>query len=92
MVPLDKWKGLLKKEGFGLSFELREGEEIPQTGRQRIPDRWSDGTGRTLANRFQIAFRDLQKLLASYGLLFFLNADSHICFSSSPPPNNNKKK
>ena len=60
MVRLDVWKGLLKKESFELSFELREGGEILQTGRQRIPDRWSDETEKTLANRFQTALRDFQ--------------------------------
>ena len=60
VAPLHLSKGLLKKEGFELSVELREGREIPKTGRQRIPDRWSNETERRLANRFQIAFSDFQ--------------------------------
>ena len=53
MIRVDFWKGLLKKkDSFELNFELREGWEIPETGRQRIPDRWSDKTEGTLANRF----------------------------------------
>ena len=31
------WKCLLKKESFELCLEVREGGEIPQTVRQRIP-------------------------------------------------------
>ena len=42
--------GLLKKESFELGFEVREGGDIPQAGRQRIPDRWGNETERTVAN------------------------------------------
>ena len=30
--------------------------EIPQAGRQRIPDSWGNEIERTIANRFEIAF------------------------------------
>ena len=63
IIRLDFWKGLLKRDSSELSFELREDVEIPQTGRRRIPDRWSDEIER-LANRFQFVFRDFQTLLA----------------------------
>ena len=43
---------------------VRENGEIPQTGRQRIPDSWSKETERTVADRFEIAFVDFQKFLA----------------------------
>ena len=39
MVCLNLWTSLLRKESFELSFEVREGEEIPQACRQRIPDK-----------------------------------------------------
>ena len=58
MVRLDLWKRLLKKESFEPGFEVREGGEIPQAGRQRIPDSWGNETERTVANRFEIACRD----------------------------------
>ena len=61
MVRLDLWKCLLKEESFELGFAVREGGEIPQAGRQRIPDSWGNETERTVANRFKIAFRDFQK-------------------------------
>ncbi|WP_419606728.1 hypothetical protein, partial [Thiolapillus sp.] len=61
MVCQDLWKCLLKKESFELGFEVREGGEIPQAGRQRIPDSWGNETERTVANRFEIAFRDFQE-------------------------------
>ena len=63
MVHLDLWKCPLERS-FELSFELREGGKIPQTGRQRIPDIWSDKTERTLANRCQPAFKAFEKILA----------------------------
>ena len=50
-------------ESFELDFEVREGGEIPQAGRQRIPDSWGSETERTVANRSEIAFRDSQKFL-----------------------------
>ena len=52
-----------KKKSFELSFEVREGGQFVQTGRQQTRDRWSDQTERTLADRFQIVFRDFQRLL-----------------------------
>ena len=58
MVRLDLWNCLLKKERSELGFDVREGGEIPQAGRQRIPDTWGNETKRTVANRFEIAFRD----------------------------------
>ena len=61
MVRLDLWKCLLKKESFELGFEVREGGEIPIAGRQRIPDRWGSESERTVANRFETAFRDFQE-------------------------------
>ena len=60
MVRLDLWKCLLKKESFELGFEVREGGEIPQAGRQQIPDCWGNKTERTVAQRFEIAFRNFQ--------------------------------
>ena len=51
----------MKKESFELGFEVREGGEIPQAGRQRIPDSWGNETERTVANRFEIPFRDFQE-------------------------------
>ena len=53
-MPVEKGK-------FELDVEVREGGEILQAGRQRIPDRWSNETERTVANRFGIAFRDFQE-------------------------------
>ena len=61
MVRLDLWKCLLKKESFELGFEVREGGEILQAGRQRIPDSRGNETERTVANRFETAFRDFQE-------------------------------
>ena len=58
MVSHDFWKRLLKKESFELGLEVREGGEIPPAGRQRIPDSWGNETERTVANRFEVAFRD----------------------------------
>ena len=63
MIRLHLWKCLLKKESFELGFEVREGEEVPQAGRQRIPDSWSNETEITVTNRSEIAFRDFQKFL-----------------------------
>ena len=34
MIHLHLWKCLLKRESFELGFEVREGGEIPQVGRQ----------------------------------------------------------
>ena len=56
MVRLDWWKCLLKKKSFELGFEVREGGEIPQAGRQRIPDSWGNQTERAVADRFEIAY------------------------------------
>ena len=61
MVRLDLWKCPLKKESVELGFEVREGGEIPQAGRQRIPDSWGSETERTVTNRFETAFRDFQE-------------------------------
>jgi len=36
--------------------------DISQTGRQRIPDRWSDETERVLTERFQTMFRNFENL------------------------------
>ena len=41
MVHLDLWQCLLKKGSFELGFEVRGGGEIPQVGRQRVPDSWA---------------------------------------------------
>ena len=62
MVHLDLWKCLLKKESFELGYEVREGGEIPHAGRQWIQDSWSNETERTVANRFEAAFRDFQEI------------------------------
>ena len=51
----------MKKESFELSFEVREGGEIPQAGRQRIQDCLGTETERTVANRFEIVFRNFQE-------------------------------
>ena len=51
----------MKKESFELGFEVKEGGEIPQADRQRIQDSWGNETERTVANRFEIAFRDFQE-------------------------------
>ena len=60
MVCLDLWNCLLKKESFELGFEVREGGEIPQAIRQRIPDSWGNESERTVANRFEIEFMDFK--------------------------------
>ena len=61
MVHLDLWEWLLKKESLELGLKLREGGQIPQTGRQQIPDRWGEQTERMAADRFEIAFSILLK-------------------------------
>ena len=61
MIHLDLWKCLLKKECWELGFEVREDGEIPQAGRQRIPDSWGNKTERKVVNRFEIVFRDFQE-------------------------------
>ena len=38
--------------------------KISQTGRQQIPDRWSDETEKALIKRFETTFRNVQKLLS----------------------------
>ena len=63
MVRLDLWKCLLKKKSFALGFEVSEGGEIPQAGRQQIPDNWSNETERTVARRFEVAFRNFQEFI-----------------------------
>ena len=66
MVRVDSWKFLLKKESFELDFDFREDGDIPQTGRQRIPDRWSNGTERTVAG-FSTASRSMRLVVYSAG-------------------------
>ena len=44
MVNLGLWKGLSKEESLEVGFELRLSREILQTGRQWIPDIFSDET------------------------------------------------
>ena len=61
MVAEMVYTGLSKKESLELSFELGKSGEIPQTGRQRIPDRWSDESESALTKRFRFTFRDFQK-------------------------------
>ena len=51
----------MKKESFELGFEVRESREIPQAGRQRIPDSWGNETERTVANRSETELRDFQE-------------------------------
>ena len=53
MVYLGLWKSLSKQESPELGFEFRARGDISQTGRQWIPDRWSDETERVLTERFQ---------------------------------------
>ena len=55
----------MKKDSFELGFEVREGEEIPQAGGQRIPDGWGNETERKVASRFEIAFKGFQKKIRS---------------------------
>ena len=64
MVRVDLWKCLLKKESFELGFEVTQGGEIPQAGRQQIPDSWGNETERMVANRFEIASVNFQQFLA----------------------------
>ena len=64
MAPLNLLKSLLKQESLDLNFELGLSGEILQTGRQQIPGGWSNETEKTLTDRFQIAFRNFQELLA----------------------------
>ena len=61
-------QSLSKNESLELSFELRKGGEIPQTGRLRILDRWSNETERTLADIVQIAFGDVQSKAPRLGI------------------------
>ena len=44
MACLGLQKGLCEEESLEICFELRHSGEISQTGRQQIPDRWSDET------------------------------------------------
>ena len=53
MVRLDLWKWMLKKDSSELGFEVREGGEISQAGRQQMPDSWSNETERTVAKYSQ---------------------------------------
>ena len=59
MVRLDLCKCLLKKESFEVGFVVGEGGEIPQAGRQRVPDSWGNETERTVANRFETVFQEI---------------------------------
>ena len=52
-LDLKKKKGLSKEESRELGFEPRQSGEISQTGRQRMPDRWSEETKRALTESFQ---------------------------------------
>ena len=65
-VRLDLWKRLLKKESFELGFEVREGGEILQAGRQWIPDSWSNETERMVTNRIETECSDFQKFLVRW--------------------------
>ena len=56
MVYLGLWKGQSKQVSLELSFEFRHSGEISQTGRQRIPDRWSSETERVLTKWLQMIF------------------------------------
>ena len=56
MVRHFLWNCLLKS--FELGFEVIEGGEILQAGRQRIPDSWGNETEGTVANGSETAFRD----------------------------------
>ena len=60
------WKCLLKKESFELGFEVREGGEILQAGRQWIPDSWSNETERMVTNRIETECSDFQKFLVRW--------------------------
>ena len=53
---------LTKEESLGLGFELRQSWNSSQTGRQRVPDRWSDEAERVLTNRFQITSVSFSRL------------------------------
>ena len=48
-----------------MSFVLREGGEIPQTGTKRITDRWSNETGRVLTGRYGVVPKGLLTFLGS---------------------------
>ena len=64
MVYLGLQKGLSKGESLGLDLELRQRDETSQTGRQRIPHRWSDKTERAPTKRhFKLRFSNRRKLL-----------------------------
>ena len=64
MVHLNLWKGLSKKTSLKLRSEYRKSGEIPPTGMQRIPDRWSDKTEKALTSKSRVTFWDVKKLLA----------------------------
>ena len=50
-----------KEKSLELGFELQHSGDILQTGRQRIPDRWSDKTELALTRRFKITCWNFQK-------------------------------
>ena len=54
MINLDLCKSLPKEVSVKLGFEIGQGGDISQTGRQQIPDRWSNETEWALTNRFEI--------------------------------------
>ena len=45
------------------ALKSREGGEIPQAGRQRIPDSWGNETEKMVADRFETAFRNFQRFI-----------------------------
>ena len=47
-VYLGLWKGQSKQESLEPGFELRQTGQVPQSGRLRIPDRWSNKTERAV--------------------------------------------
>ena len=57
-------EGDFERKVLNWDLNLDKVGEISQTGRQRIPDRWSDETERVLTERFQITFRNFLKLLS----------------------------
>ena len=56
--------GDFERKVLNWDLNLDKVGEISQTGRQRIPDRWSDETEPMLTERFQITFWNFLKLLS----------------------------
>ena len=50
------YKGLSEQESPGVCFPPRQIGEISQTGRQRIPDRWSDKTDKRSPKDFTLRY------------------------------------